>query len=196
LGWNLHRRKAVSKTAGEETFYSFEAGSAYNTLQKKWADTFVIRIAHDMEDKGRHPLRPMRLRLPTSTNSKEFGLSYYIKIDVEGNELSSISGLSQAVPFLSFEVNLPEFRNNTIRCIEHLNHLSPRGATFNWCSSSKMVSERWLAAGEITNWVETTTLKYPLRITSRTERLSCNDFLCDRRQCKLARPRRAASGEK
>ena len=86
---------------------------------EKWADTFVIRIAHDMEDKGRHPLRPMRLRLPTSTNSKEFGLSYYIKIDVEGNELSSISGLSQAVPFLSFEVNLPEFRNNTIRCIEH-----------------------------------------------------------------------------
>jgi FkbM family methyltransferase len=36
-------------------------------------------------------------------------LPFFVKIDVEGYEASVIRGLQRPVPFLSFEVNLPEF---------------------------------------------------------------------------------------
>ncbi len=54
-----------------------------------------------------------------------------MKIDVEGLEPSVIRGLRRPVPYLSFEVNLPEFRPEGLECVELLRTLTPTGA-FNY----------------------------------------------------------------
>ena len=52
-----------------------------------------------------------------------FGRPDYIKIDVEGLELDVISCLSIPVEAISFECNLPDFLDETIKCIQHLSSI-------------------------------------------------------------------------
>ena len=52
-----------------------------------------------------------------------FGIPDYIKMDVEGFELDVISGLSIPVEAISFECNLPDFLDETIKCIQHLSSI-------------------------------------------------------------------------
>jgi len=74
-----------------------------------------------------------------------FGAPYYIKVDVEGHEPSVLRGLKRPVPFLSFEVNLPEFLPEGIECVEILTSLCENGR-FNWsgdCQGGFALSD-WL----------------------------------------------------
>jgi hypothetical protein len=57
----------------------------------------------------------------------EHGRPLFAKIDVEGYELSVLRGLRTAVPYLSFEVNLPEFREEGLQCVAILQSLDPEG---------------------------------------------------------------------
>lgn len=59
-----------------------------------------------------------------------YGLPVYIKIDVEGFEQQVLSGLSQPVPLLSFEANLPGFLDETMACLRQLDALDTH-AVFN-----------------------------------------------------------------
>jgi hypothetical protein len=52
------------------------------------------------------------------------------------------------VPFVSFEVNLPEFRKDAVECIERLAEIAPQ-STFNYtveCSEGMALPE-WLERG-------------------------------------------------
>jgi len=69
---------------------------------------------------------------------KEFGNPDYIKIDVEGNELSVILGLSKKVKFLSFE-HTPELRQNSQNIFDHLNKLG--NFKWNYCFADKAIFE-------------------------------------------------------
>ena len=62
---------------------------------------------------------------------ENYSVPYFIKIDVEGFELNVIKGLSQPIPLISFEANLPEFKNETIECINHLSVLN-KNVRFNY----------------------------------------------------------------
>jgi FkbM family methyltransferase len=61
----------------------------------------------------------------------KFGTPEYIKIDVEGNEKEVIAGLSKPVRFLSFENCTPNFLQEGIASIEHLEIISAGKALFN-----------------------------------------------------------------
>lgn len=50
---------------------------------------------------------------------EKYGRPDFIKVDTEGYESEVIAGLSSAVPWLSMEWT-PEFVENSIRCIDHL----------------------------------------------------------------------------
>ena len=78
-----------------------------------------------------------------------YGRPLFIKIDVEGYELNVIRGLRQPVPYLSFEVNLPEFRPEGLECLELLSSLAAQG-TFNYAIDCEtgLVLERWLDLDE------------------------------------------------
>src|SRR5262249_4773543 len=77
------------------------------------------------------------------------GRPLFVKIDVEGYELNVIRGLRQPVPYLSFEVNLPEFRSEGLECVALLGSLAADGK-FNYTVDCEigLGLERWLNASE------------------------------------------------
>ena len=75
------------------------------------------------------------------------GVPCFVKIDVEGHELSALRGLHRPVPCLSFEVNLPEFRSEGLECIRVLAELAPTGR-FNFTSDCAhgLILKEWVSA--------------------------------------------------
>lgn len=149
--------KAVSDKNGMESFWVDGPGSAVNTLSQKWATTLK-------ENKARHTFGHCGLdfehnrEVETTTLEeliKMFGRPIYIKIDVEGYELNVLRGLRQLIPYISFEVNLPEFRPEGLECISLLNELAPNGR-FNYtveCTRG-IELEGWQKAAEFLQTLE------------------------------------------
>jgi FkbM family methyltransferase len=120
-----------------------------NTLSQKWAET----LRNDDKRFGR------RLAFGKSNEVEaismeqliaEHGLPFFVKIDVEGHELSVLRGLRQPVPYLSFEVNLPEFKQEGLECIQVLAGLAP-DSKFNYTADCRqgLALQRWVSNAEI-----------------------------------------------
>jgi len=77
------------------------------------------------------------------------GIPFYIKIDVEGHELNVLRGLKQPVPYLSFEINLPEFKEEGLECIRILAEIAVDGE-FNYVADyhEGMKFGQWMSATE------------------------------------------------
>lgn len=137
--------KAVSDTCAVHTMWIDEPGSAKNTLSEKWVDTL-------REDQSRfgHQLQFARRKEVESITLDDLILSYgspfFIKIDVEGHESQVLRGIKRAVPYLSFEVNLPEFRQEGLECVERLGKIAEDGK-FNYAVDCRrgLVLNKWLA---------------------------------------------------
>ncbi|HWD19963.1 MAG TPA: FkbM family methyltransferase [Verrucomicrobiae bacterium] len=139
--------KAVSDKNGVDTFFVDEPGSAKNTLNHKWVEI----LQQDDKRFGKNLHFDNRKEVVTITLDdliKTHGEPYFVKIDVEGHEPSVLAGLKRPVPFLSFEVNLPEFRAEGLKCIELLGAVAPTGK-FNYADDQlKLVSPQWLSVDE------------------------------------------------
>jgi hypothetical protein len=62
---------------------------------------------------------------------RDYGLPFYVKIDVEGYEATVLKSLHRVVPYVSFEVNLPEFLPEAQQCIDIL-EASASGGSWNY----------------------------------------------------------------
>jgi len=151
LSYRIRRRPvvlvdaAVSDQDGVATMWLDAPGSAKNTLAKKWVD--VLR--NDKERFGERLTFGSQQQVKTiclETLIARYGAPFFIKIDVEGHEPSILRGLRQPVPYLSFEVNLPEFKPEGEECIKLLGKLTPRGK-FNYAvdCQSGLVFDDWVA---------------------------------------------------
>lgn len=149
--------KAVSDKNTGESMWIDGPGSAVNTLSHKWATTLK-------ENKERHTYGHCGLdfvqRKAVETTTLEdlvaaYGCPLFIKIDVEGYELNVIRGLRRAVPYLSFEVNLPEFRPEGLQCVALLAELAGDGQ-FNYAVDCErgLALEQWLSASEFLRVLE------------------------------------------
>jgi FkbM family methyltransferase len=143
--------KAVSDRIATETMWIDGPGSALNTLSQKWVG--LLR-----EDKTRFggtqgSLDFARHRSVETTTLEQLmvahGTPFFIKIDVEGYEPSVLRGLKRPVPFLSFEINLPEFKAEGLECVKLLERLATNGK-FNYAADC----QRGLALRE---WVDAQT---------------------------------------
>jgi FkbM family methyltransferase len=140
--------KALSEKDSVETMWIDEPGSAKNTLSRKWVET----LKRDDERFGQHHDFSHRTTVETTTLDQLIGihgLPFFIKIDVEGYEPSVLRGLHSAVPYLSFEVNLPEFAPDGQECVEMLDRLA--GGTFNYAAGDYergLALQDWLPARE------------------------------------------------
>jgi len=140
--------QAVSEKVAVETMWVDGPGSALNTLSQKWADTLrgdKKRFEHTsdvLEFAQKKSVETTTLEQLTVTH----GLPFFVKIDVEGHELSTLRGMRRPVPYLSFEVNLPEFRQEGLQCLEVLENLTASGQ-FNYAADCRcgLVLDRWVA---------------------------------------------------
>lgn len=137
-------RKAVSDSNTRETLWIDEPGCAVNTLSSKWVE--ILR--GDAGRFGRSLEFARRKEVETTTLDELFsryGRPFFVKIDVEGHEEDVLRGMNGAVPHLSFEVNLPEFRPEGLRCVELLARLAADG-TFNYALDCRLglVLQHWL----------------------------------------------------
>jgi FkbM family methyltransferase len=141
--------RAVSDVDGINTIWIDEPGSAKNTLSRKWVETLRAddkRFGHTLEF-------PQSKEIATTTLEQlmiAHGVPFFIKIDVEGHELSVLRGMKRPVPLLSFEVNLPEFRADGLQCVELLTKLADAGK-FNYTADCRkgLALEEWLGPREI-----------------------------------------------
>jgi FkbM family methyltransferase len=142
-------RKALSDRVAVETMWIDEPGSATNTLSPKWVHT----LRNDDERFGRRYDFSQKTTVETTTLDHlitAHGLPFFIKIDVEGHEPCVLRGLHHVVPYLSFEVNLPEFRPDGLECVDVLYHLATDGK-FNYVAGEcekGFALEGWLGALE------------------------------------------------
>ena len=157
LEWRIHPRpvtivtRAVSDRVGTEEMLIDGPGSAVNTMSPKWAESLK-------KNKESFAYRHRGLEfshtklVETTTIDKlmaQHSVPFFIKIDVEGHELSALRGLNRPVPYLSFEVNLPEFRSEGLDCIRVLAELAQTGR-FNYTSDCAhgLTLKDWVPADE------------------------------------------------
>lgn len=74
----------------------------------------------------------------------EFGLPKFIKIDVEGFEPEVLKGLTQPVPYLSFEYTIPEQKEQLLQCMNIINRIY-EAPSFNYShgESMQMALQDW-----------------------------------------------------
>jgi FkbM family methyltransferase len=159
--------KALSDGEGVETMWIEKSGSALNTLSRKWAD--VLR--EDGDRVGRGLLQGgfvQRTTVETTTLERvveAHGRPFYVKIDVEGHELEVLRGLREPVPYLSFEVNLPEFSAEGAECVRLLCRLCGK-SEFNYVVDCR-------EGVVLTSWVDGDTF---LRVLERCDEGSIEVF--------------------
>jgi len=149
--------KAVSDRIATETMWIDEPGSALNTLSQKW-------VEHLRGDRTRFggtqgSLDFARHRNVETTTLEQLivahGSPFFVKIDVEGYEASVLRGLKRPVQFLSFEVNLPEFRPEGLECVKLLERLAANGK-FNYAADCErgLALEEWVDAQAFVSEIE------------------------------------------
>jgi len=146
--------KAVSDKTGQETMWVDEPGSAKNTLNPKWVET----LRQDSSRFGESLQFGEKKTVETTTMEdlfKAHGRPFFIKIDVEGYEAVVLSGMKSSVPYVSFEVNLPEFLPEAIQCINTLENIGSNG-TFNYVTDSLqgLAFPQWLSHAEFAKALE------------------------------------------
>jgi len=135
---------AASHRDGVETLWLDEPGSAKNTLSTKWVDT----LRTDDSRFGTRLTFGHQQQIETvclDTLITKYGAPFFVKVDVEGHELEILRGLRCPIPYLSFEVNLPEFGAEGRQCVELLATLQVDGL-FNYSVDCRhgLVLDKWL----------------------------------------------------
>ncbi|HEY0066778.1 MAG TPA: FkbM family methyltransferase [Flavisolibacter sp.] len=85
---------------------------------------------------------------------QKYGVPLFCKIDVEGFETEVLRGLATPVPFLSFEYQVPEMKENVMNCLSLLNSLNT-AYRFNYSigESMTLVLPQHLPYEEFRNFV-------------------------------------------
>jgi FkbM family methyltransferase len=154
LQWRLSKRpvvivgKAVSDKNAVETMWIDAPGSALNTLNRKWVESLRVdgnRFGARLNFAQQKEIETVTLEHLIET----YGLPFFIKIDVEGYEANVLRGMKHPVRYVSFEVNLPEFRSEGLQCIELLSRVAAQGK-FNYTVDCQhgLASDRWVGAQE------------------------------------------------
>jgi len=140
--------KAVSDSDSIQTMWIDSPGSAKNTLSKKWAEAlrsddkrFGTRLSFDQWQQVE--------TVSIEQLMSQHGLPLFVKIDVEGHELNVLRGMRRAVPYLSFEVNLPEFKEEGLECVRTLALLC-RDGRFNYTPDCRrgLALKEWRGSDE------------------------------------------------
>jgi len=121
---------ALSEAEGEAVLYE-SSDQALSSLSPKFIEDFGHKVFQETWD------RKVTVRTGTVDRMIDtYGLPRFIKIDVEGWELSVLKGLSRPVPLLSFEFT-PLLIDEAKKCVARLNEISG-DYLFDYCLGEKL----------------------------------------------------------
>lgn len=147
--------KAISSECGEKQFYINHPGSAFNTLNKKWVAVLENDNIEKWDVKIKFAAQPVTVSVITlDTLVLKYGRPDFIKIDTEGHEEEVLKGLTQKIPFLSFECLLPDFRNELNNCLKEIDRIDDT-ALFNIAQDEKLLFSNFISTAQLKNWINT-----------------------------------------
>lgn len=140
--------KAVADKTSVERMWIDTPGSAKNTLNRKWVD-----ILREQDERFGNTLTFNSWKDVEATTIDrliaEYGRPFFIKIDIEGNEVAALRGMTESVPYLSYEVNLPEFRAEGLEGTEILEHLADGHFNYTADCRNGLALQPWVSGDAI-----------------------------------------------
>lgn len=154
------REEALGAVAGTAHFLIHHPGSAFNTLNPYWKDL----LEGDQVERWNEKIEFEEKAIPVTVTTldhliMQYGLPYFIKIDAEGYEKEILEGLTQKVPFISFECLLPEFKDSLKECLSKLIQLSSK-TVFNIAVEEKLLFPGFVSEQAILEWADTSTVSH------------------------------------
>lgn len=138
-------------------FFIVPENQAYNSLSEKHIRTTATKRSIVRTN----TLNCTQVEVETLENViKEYGVPKYIKIDVEGYELEVLKGLVTAVPVISFEANLPEFLEESIKSLEYLDEISQGRYKYNFTATNIFLLKDFVSKEEAILLLQQTALNY------------------------------------
>ncbi|MEL6865500.1 MAG: FkbM family methyltransferase [Bacteroidota bacterium] len=131
----LHQ--AIGAVPGKAKLHLANRGTTLHTLSETWKKTLEAGNALSNSVPTQFSQTEEVEVTTLDLLIQQYGRPDFIKIDVEGFELAVLKGLSQKVPLLSFEANLPIFQKASLQCIDLLLALDPK-ASFNYAYQERL----------------------------------------------------------
>jgi FkbM family methyltransferase len=152
-------RKAVADRVGTAPLLIHHPGSAFNTLNVRWK----MMLEADKAARWKEEVRFMEEsaeQVSTITLDelvRLHGVPDFVKIDVEGYEKQVFDGLSRKIRCVSFECQLPEFRDDLLAILQKLMNFGHE-TVFNIVHEEELVLPEFVGYDRILAWVGQTEL--------------------------------------
>ena len=150
---------AVSDVKGVSELYINEDGSCFNTMSEKWKDSLLDPSSNRWHAKYDFSKSYQIQTITLNEVITQYGLPFFIKVDVEGYEYKVISTLTKKVALINFEANLPEFLEETILIVDHLNKIYTN-YKFNFCEDYTFHFGEWKNYTEFKKFVTEANHRY------------------------------------
>ncbi len=138
--------RGLADKIGEMELYICSAATTISTFSDEWQHG---RFENDFQwDK--------KIIVPVTTLDeliKIFGIPYFCKIDVEGFEHQVLRGLSQAIPYISFEYTKELFKNSKT-CLEYLSKLGYVSFNYTIGETLRFVHPEWISPEQLIQEIE------------------------------------------
>lgn len=142
--------KGVDAKAGTMTMHLSD-----NTVLSTFSEEWIEKTKHD-RFKGNDWQRTQTIEMTTfDTLIAQYGKPRFAKIDVEGYEKNVLSGLTQAIDYISLEYAVPEQTVSLQECLDLLKAINP-SAKCNYCvgESMKWAMQSWIGIEEMKQMME------------------------------------------
>jgi FkbM family methyltransferase len=136
--------KGLAEKEGHIPFHICDSANTLSTMSNKWMKCGRF---------SREYIWEQTIRIPVMTLDKLigiYGIPKFCKIDVEGSELRVLKGLTQLIPYLSFEFTC-EFLSDAEKCMSHLLSLGNVQFNFTLGATDEFVMPNWSNKEEILN---------------------------------------------